>query len=324
MKRIGIYLFALMILGCRENFDDLLIFKSISGEVLDQDSLEPIEGAKISTNPISELTLTDADGVFTIDSLSADIYIVRVVADGYANELSSFDFNDIGTSGLTILLEKDSTIIDLPSTPSNPSPINGAEEQGLNVDLTWSNMGSNDTLTYNVYFYKEGNLEPTLLGIGITDTFVNTGLLDFNTSYFWQVEVEKAGVPSVLSPVWNFRTQAFPDETFRYAFNQKVGNFEHIFIGNDDGARVQVTSGNRDFWKPLYSPQQNKIAFLGTENGDVHIFRMDKNGSEVERITNTVPLRTKDFLESSYAWANNGSRLIYMDFSNIVSIAVDG
>jgi len=322
--RVVALLLILFTLGCQENFGDLITFNSIKGEVLDEESLEPISGARITTNPITALKFSDENGRFDLDSLSARIYSVRVIAEGYQSKLSSFNLDDIQNSDLLILMEKDSLVSVPPLTPFNPSPANNSLEQLLEVDLSWSSMDDKDSILYNVYFYKPESVEAEQILFNSLDTTVSVFDLQFNTTYFWQVEAVDSDGNSVLGPTWNFKTDIFPDDEFRYAFIRRNNTFEQIYIGNDNREAVQITNEAKDHWRPTFSPQRDQIAFVSIVNGEAQIFTMDRNGENTKQVTSTRPLRTKDVLDSPFAWIEDGQRIAYMDFDKVVSINKDG
>jgi TolB protein len=322
--RIVLISLLFIVLGCQESFDGLVTYERVTGEVLDEDSLEPISGARITTNPITDLQFTDENGRFTLDSLSARIYSIRAIADGYQPNLSSFNLDDIGNSDLLILMNRDSIVSVFPEAPSNPAPSTNSVEQNLEVSLSWTAMDDDDSLRYTVYFFRPESVEAEQILVSSLATSVNVTDLYFNTTYYWQVEVMDKDGNSVLGPTWNFKTIGFPGLDYRYTFVRKVNEFDQIFIGNGDGLSVQVTNELENHWRPTFSPQRNKIAYLSLTDGQVQIFTMDRNGENQRQITNLRPLRTKRVLESPFSWADDGQRIMYMDFDKVVSITSEG
>jgi TolB protein len=322
--RIILISLVFLIFGCQESFEGLISYEKIEGEVLDEDSLLPISGAKITTSPLTDLRFSDENGRFVLDSLSARIYSIRAVADGYQPLLTSFNLDDIENSDLLLLMDKDSLVSISPDAPSLPMPANNSLGQDLEVNLSWFSMDDNDSLRYNVFFYRPENVEPEQILFSSLDTSLVVSNLDFNTTYFWQVEVVDADGNSILGPTWNFKTLNFPGPDFRFAFVRHFNDFDQIFIGNENGESFRVTNKQEDHWRPTFSPQRNKIAYLALSNGQVHIFTMDRNGDNQRQITSIRPLRTKRVLETPFTWADDGQRIMYMDFNKILSITSEG
>ncbi len=324
MRKVIFAVLALLLFGCREDFGNLIEYNTVSGEVLDEATLEPIADAKITTNPITDLVISDENGRFTLDSLSAKIYGVRVVVEGYNTNLSSFNLDDLENNEVVILMEEDNPQSNPPSIPSSPMPENEAVEQDLDLTLSWSATDDGDSLRYNVYFFQPESQTPSMLLSESLDSSVVVENLRFDRTYRWQVGVTDKEDNEVLGPIWTFQTKSFQTELYRYAFVRNVEGFDQIFVGTEEREEVQVTFDPRNHWRPTLSPTNDQIAYLAFKDGDVHIFSIEKNGENNRQITGSRPFRTKDFLESPFSWADNGNKIIYMDFDQILSINQDG
>jgi uncharacterized protein YjiK len=96
-----------------------------------------------------------------------------------------------------------------PNEPGAPSPADGAADQGLNVDLSWSGGDADgDSVTYDVYF---GTGEPLFsVSSDQASTTYDPGTLDYNTQYRWKIVAEDEHGATNESPVWDFTTEAEP------------------------------------------------------------------------------------------------------------------
>ncbi|GLR19159.1 hypothetical protein GCM10007940_37750 [Portibacter lacus] len=314
----------LLYTSCREDFGNLDVYNNVTGEVADEETLEPIPNAKISTNPVTELRISDEFGRFVLDSLTSSIYSIKVVVDGYQSTLTSFNIEDLDNNKILILMERDSVVLSPPEAPFNPFPSQNSEQQDLEINLRWSSSDDNDSLLYTVLFFRPDNITPEKIIAESLDTSVVVRDLSFNSTYFWQVEVTDSDGLKTLGPTWNFKTKEFPSDIFRYTFVRKVNGIDQVFVGSPAGEYVQITYNANNHWRPTFSPQRDKIAYLSLLEGDVHILMMDRNGDNVNQVTSTRPLRTKDILETPFTWSENGERLIYMDFDRIFSITRNG
>lgn len=115
----------------------------------------------------------------------------------------------------------------------------------------------------------------------------------------WRMNLDATG-PAQLSndhrengsPAWN------PDSTkFAYYSKQADGSFQ-IMVANADGTnpRKLTTQGNN--FSPTWSPDGNWIAFASTRGGRYDVYIMDKNGGQVQLLTDKSP--TEGFLPGSW------------------------
>jgi hypothetical protein len=94
-----------------------------------------------------------------------------------------------------------------PSLPSAPLPVDGAEDQDLNLTLTWTGGDPDgDAVTYDVYL-EAGNSEPGILVCSeVTTTFCDPGALAYDTHLYWQVVATDEHGAATTGPVWDFQT----------------------------------------------------------------------------------------------------------------------
>ncbi len=92
-----------------------------------------------------------------------------------------------------------------PQEPSNPSPVDGAIDQPLNVELSWSSSDpEGGELTYDIYF---GTTDPPQsVSQGQTDTTYSLSGLDYNQLYYWQVVAVDDYGNSIDGQLWNLTT----------------------------------------------------------------------------------------------------------------------
>jgi hypothetical protein len=97
-----------------------------------------------------------------------------------------------------------------PNTASNPSPSNGASNQSIDADLSWTGGDPDaDPVTYDVYFGT--NSSPPLVFPGQTSTTYDPGTLNYNTKYYWKIVSKDNRGGQTTGPVWNFTTGAQPN-----------------------------------------------------------------------------------------------------------------
>ncbi|MBI5058610.1 T9SS type A sorting domain-containing protein [candidate division KSB1 bacterium] len=92
----------------------------------------------------------------------------------------------------------------LPNASGNPVPDDGAIEIPLNAVLSWSVADGAES--YNVCFGTTN--PPAPLAQGLTDTSYDlTGVIDFATTYFWEIAAVNA-IGTTPGPIWSFVTTA--------------------------------------------------------------------------------------------------------------------
>jgi uncharacterized protein (TIGR02145 family) len=92
-----------------------------------------------------------------------------------------------------------------PNPPSSPNPEDGAVNQSIGVNLSWTcDDPEGDPLTYDIYLGVD--ISPPLLATGVAATTYYSGTLETNTEYFWKILAHDDHNNSTLGPVWSFTT----------------------------------------------------------------------------------------------------------------------
>jgi Tol biopolymer transport system component len=95
----------------------------------------------------------------------------------------------------------------------------------------------------------------------------------------------------------------------RAAFTVKTGETFHIFVLNlADCSRTQISDGAVFDDLTMWSPDGMRIVFLSGRDGQPDLYRMDADGGEVTRLTNTLDN------ETPLSWSPDGYYLLYFSF----------
>jgi uncharacterized protein (TIGR02145 family) len=93
-----------------------------------------------------------------------------------------------------------------PEPPSSPIPVDGAENQSIEVDISWTCTDpEGDPMTYDIYFGTEAI--PPLVATGHTETTYDPGTLEINTEYFWKIVSHDNANHTTEGIVWSFTTR---------------------------------------------------------------------------------------------------------------------
>jgi hypothetical protein len=136
-----------------------------------------------------------------------------------------------------------------PNTPSDPSPVNHAPDQSIDVDLSWTggDPDAGDTVTYDVYFGT--STSPPLVSNDQSGTTYEPGTLSYNTKYYWKIVATDNHGASTTGPLWDFKTGSAPNNPpntpgnpspVNHAPNQSI-DVDLSWTGGDPDASDTVT-----------------------------------------------------------------------------------
>jgi len=95
-----------------------------------------------------------------------------------------------------------------PNPPSNPVPANGSINVGIDADLSWYCWDPDlDDLTYDVYFEANDSTPDVKVSSNQTETVYDSGTMEFDTTYYWQIVAWDTEGHSTAGPIWHFTTR---------------------------------------------------------------------------------------------------------------------
>ena len=92
-----------------------------------------------------------------------------------------------------------------PIKATNPSPINEASNQSIEVELSWSNGGG--ATSYKVYFGTDSTPDETEYKDSISSAEYSLSTLNYNTTYYWRIDAVNSG-GTTSGDIWHFTTEA--------------------------------------------------------------------------------------------------------------------
>ncbi|SIT93618.1 carboxypeptidase-like regulatory domain-containing protein [Pontibacter indicus] len=310
--------------ACNEDTIEPVGEGSIAGEVRDADTGGVLAGVAVTSNPATSAIASDEDGSFLLDPVAGGNYTLLARKSGYKSESVAVAVKNDNRTTVTILMVPENPATFAPGPPTLVSPADNLQDQNISLTLKWSSPEArpSDSLTYNVYLYESGVAEKRLLVQNIRDTTVVASNLKFNTTYFWQVTVKNRRGAVTNGPVWSFTTYAMP--VTRYVFARAVdGNYD-IYSSDGTSANVfRLTSSFGREWWPVISPIRDLIAYSSNIGTDIHIYTMNRDGSNKRQLT-TIPVAGYHNQGIGFTWSPDGGQLLYTHYENLYLINRNG
>lgn len=312
---------ALLMTSCKEDTIEPESFGSVFGEVLSEDNIA-IRNATVSTNPPTSSVLTDSLGRFAFENIKTATYTIRAEKETFSTAIESVTVFQEQTSSVIIKLLPDTETNESPLTPSILLPELGALNVLTSPRLEWTATDPDeDELTYEVHLFNDDQSMNKVV-TGITDNFLEVEDLSYGTTYYWQIIASDGITEDVNSPVWNFRTENFPDHRFLYT--KKQGSSYDIYSSNMAFEGFRLTDAEGSSYRPRMSPDRSRIAFISNEGIDNQLFVMSRDGSNVTQVTSNVPIAGVNNFELDFSWSPDGTQLLYMNFDELYRINIDG
>ena len=320
----------LISVGCSEDTVDAQLTGSIEGNVTDAETGEVLGGVKISTNPSSTTTVTDSLGNFLLENILVDDYSVQAELDGYVTAFEPITVTDNGVSQANIEMSVQVEENLPPNVPELLSPEDGADDVLRMTELVWSDASTDsDNITYTVEVRNGITDEMTTREV-INDTMVSVGGLELGVNYFWQVKANDQTNPEVASIISSFRVITGNENRFFYV--REVDGNNVIYSGTDSEENeedtneneIRITSVEQNSFRPRRNTTAGKVGFLRTIGAETHLFTMNPDGTDINQITNTVPVAGFRQNEVDFTWYDNGNKLYYPHFNRLYSISNNG
>jgi TolB protein len=316
----------LIFTSCKEDTVAPELFGSIEGRVIEarEDSLiVPITGASVSTSPATTSLVTDTNGEFAFPDISVGSYAISVTKLGYEKKSVSVSVSEDEITPVVIQLEK-SPLSEPPGKVYNPSPDDEAIDQLRNVYLAWSADTTTDRVLqkFDIYLYDSDSPVRVLLASNFEDTTIFVETLDYNKTYFWQVDTRVQDTLITQGDVWSFTVRIQPDYRFFWS-SKRNGNYD---VYNSDSLGTDIIQlTNRPFrqWWSRLSPNRRYIAFASDENVDFQIFKMYRDGTDPHQVT-SIPIAGYHNNGIGFNWSPDGGKIIYSHYNSLYSVDENG
>ena len=160
-----------------------------------------------------------------------------------------------------------------PNVPSNPSPADGATNQSVHVNLSWTGGDPDgDTVTYDVYFEAGNSTPDVLICDDATSASCDPGPLSYATQYYWQVVAKDEHGATKTGPVWHFTTREAP-------------GWQEVGTGSATGGGISDNDSQSSFASVAIAPDGTPyVAWSDDSSGDYEIYVRRWNGSTWEEV----------------------------------------
>jgi hypothetical protein len=295
---------------------------AVKGRVVSSSTFEPIANARISTSPATSTFFSDKDGYFVFDKITVGKYSFQAQKDGFIAKFESVNVTANNTTQIVFEMDVATANNKPPEVPVLTAPLDNAKAQALKLNLTWTATDKElDPLTY-VVTLRNGTTDVVTTYKDIKTPTLEISGLSYSTKYYWQVSSSDGINKPTNSVTSSFSTLAFPNPRFLYV--KKINNNNVIFTADDAGNELQLSSSEVNSYRPRKNLQVNKIAFISSDGSQNQIYTMNPDGSNVFKVTNSVPIAGFNMEYVNYSWNTNGSKLIYPNFDKLYSINADG
>lgn len=329
MKKIIKYIglcFLLLVFACSEESIETDGYGNVTGIVVKKDTNEPIENVKISTNPSSSTVFTNAAGEFSLSSAPSGDYSVEASKDGLLTNFEGVTVTNNQTVSIIFEMVDDTFSNSSPTQPTLLTPNDNEVGLNIEVELTWEATDiDEDDLIYVLELRNDQNSDVFVVE-NISEASYTLGALNYGVKYFWQIGVSDGVNVTVWSNTWSFTTTSTP--IHRHLFVREVNGNDVIFSGtiNNEGdpEELQITSSTMNSWRPRRNVTNGLVAFLRSVGAETHLFTMLPDGSEINQVTNAVPVSGFNLGEVDFSWSGSGGKLLYSSFDKLYSINIDG
>lgn len=311
------------LVSCSEDTINENGFGTLEGTVVKAGDNTPLENVKITTTPASTTVFTNSDGEFIINDIASGQYSVQAEKDEFITAFEAANIVDGITANIVFELEISTANNRPPDEPTLIFPEDNATDVELIVEFKWSSTDpEEDPITYSLEVRNSTNDE-VLIFEDLQDTIYTLQDLRLGETYFWQIEATDDINPPVQSNISSFTTI---DESFnRFFYVRTIDGNNVIFSGSDQGDEnnyneFQLTSLDKNSFRPRKNNTSNKIAFLRTDGSETHLYTMNTDGTNIFKVTSTISVEGFRQEELDFSWYQNGQRFYYPNLNKIYSI----
>ncbi|MGM0589422.1 MAG: carboxypeptidase-like regulatory domain-containing protein [Bacteroidota bacterium] len=204
--RVPALLYGLLLLtaiGCETKIIDPDLYGNIDGVVINGESQTPMSGVSIETAPATEVLITESEGRFTLEEVSAGSYQIKASKPGYKSKSVTVMVREDRTVTAKIMLEQEEEDDDstnyLQSEITNWNQLGEEDSSSVEVEYYVTNTSSSVSISeFELYFDIHTNQR--VFNYEITNTQLDPGEKNYGS---FRKFVKEAVVDSVIiSDTW--------------------------------------------------------------------------------------------------------------------------
>ena len=328
MKRNTTYYFSIAVLfvllfSCNENRIGEDETGVIRGQVVANGTNIPQANARISTDPITSTVFTDSLGNFKIENVPVGDYAVEARKDGFVTDFQPTTV--IGNVAVNVVFElvADEANNRPPDAPVLTAPTDGELLQSVEANFQWTGSDpENDPLTYTIELRNDQNSDVQMF-TDITETSFSYSPLLLGAQYFWQVTADDGINDPVISSVSSFDVITAPVDN-RFLFVRNINGNNVIFSADESGNEFQLTSSELNSYRPRRNVSADRIAYFQTTGGQIDIFTMKRDGSDIQQVTSTQKPNGFNLNEINFSWPATSDMIYFPSFDKLYRINTNG
>ncbi|WP_378186912.1 carboxypeptidase-like regulatory domain-containing protein [Aquimarina sp. W85] len=311
-------------ISCSEDTITLEGLGAVKGKVVAVNTNEPLQNVKISTNPSTSTVFSDKDGNYEISNIPTGEYSISAQQEGLLAEFEAISIISDKTLEVVFEMDVETATNRPPNAAELKTPLDNATEQPIEVTLIWSGSDpdNNDELEYTVSLRNDKD-DTVVYFEAIKDTTYTVSGLIYGAKYFWQVATNDNVNEPVNSETFAFTTALASNN--RIVFSRIVNGNSVLYAVDEAGQNpIRLTSLSKNSFRPRRNIQNGKIAYLQSVGSQIHLFTMDRDGSNQKQVTSQVPVVGFNLEEVDISWDKNGSKLLYPNQNKLYEINTDG
>ncbi len=308
--------------SCRDTPIEPVFTARLTGQVVESATLEPVAKALVSTNPPTQTVFTDSLGQFDLGEIPVASYSVQAEKTGYVTSFAAAELIRDQTLHVVIRLPRDTADNSTPTQAASPTPADGATNQPIELQLCWqASDPDGDPLQFDLWLFPGPDGQMTRMAHAITDTCWTLSNLKYATDYVWQINTSDGTNGTVYGPVWHFRTMPFP--TLPLLAARPDGPTMKLIGSDADTLVMSFELSMPSAWRPRYSPQRDKVAFIGLEGAEPVLMLMNPDGTATTQLA-SISVNTLLQRDAAFTWSPDGSKLLFPHFGQMFLVNRDG
>lgn len=310
-------------ISCSEDYQDEFGEGTIEGTVVSSDDLKPLANIKIETSPLTNTVFTDEDGKFTLTNVKQGDYSVKGQGKGFVTIFEPTKVYSGRKSNVVLEMEFQKEDQIPPTVPVLKTPKSNELVTSTSTVFSWSSEASQvGKVNYTLTLHNATN-DKILHFEGIKDSVYTYDELELGAKYFWQVTVDNSLHDPVKSEMGSFSVYTAPLEN-RILFTRTVGENNVLFSTNDKQEEFALTSNNINSYRPRRNYEANKIAFLQNNGAQTDIYTINRDGSNLTKVTTDVKPMGFNMNEIGISWPSQSDKIYFSNFDKLYRISSNG